>query len=261
MRKIFCLVITAVLVALPLSAAQNIIYRGVDLWNTTDDGSTHVDFAKKPIPAGFFCSTSLPFTGRVEFRGVPIATGVVRELGTTDTIVERLDDAVFNKRGVATTRIRFRALQMESIAPIETACGSFNVKVQLAEVEQPVTRMRIVRENKDGGRFLAPIALHSKLIFTPIAGSAGERRELLYTVNYAGNPNIPWQFRAGTQALEKRGPILVDSNFDGQPDSFVTGTSNFAAGWSRAGGRLKAESECHVPPECGHCVEPVLSNQ
>src|SRR5215203_1544308 len=153
MRKIFCLVITAVLVALPLSAAQNIIYRGVDLWNTTDDGSTHVDFAKKPIPAGFFCSTSLPFTGRIEFRGVPIATGVARELGTTDTIVERLDDAVFNKRGVATTRIRFRALQMESIAPIKTTCGSFNVRVQLAEVEQPVTRMRIVRENKDGGRF------------------------------------------------------------------------------------------------------------
>ena len=45
------------------------------------------------------------FAGRIPFKGVPVATSVPGVLGATDTITQRLDDAVFNRRGVATTRL------------------------------------------------------------------------------------------------------------------------------------------------------------
>jgi len=163
-RKAFWLVLAMALLALPV-CADDIILRGIDLWTTTNDGSTFVEFAHQPIPAGFFCSQSQPFTGRIALRGVSVATARSGELGSTDTIVERLDDAAFNKKGVASTRIQVRALQLESITPFKTACGSFNIRVRL-DGGQPITRMQIVRENKRGGHMQAALGIRSKLSFS-----------------------------------------------------------------------------------------------
>src|ERR1700709_1009872 len=80
-------------------AADQAIQNGIDVWKTKGDGSTFVDFAKNPIPAGFFCAGSAPFTGRLALEGVPVATDVIGALGMTDTIVQRLDDALVTKRG------------------------------------------------------------------------------------------------------------------------------------------------------------------
>jgi len=264
MRKaLFLAIVAAVLLVLPVSAIDSVIYRGVDLWKTVDDGSTYISFAQKPIPAGFFCDKSAAFTGRIGLRGIPLATGISGELGSTDTIVERLDDAVFNKNGIASTRIQVRALQLESMAPIKTACGTFKVRVTIDGV-QPIRGMQIVREDKSGGRFQAPISIHSKLSFLPAADvarqPAGKRLELSHSVDFIGNPRVPWTFTPGSRGLEKKGAILVDTNFDGLPDTFLPGTSNFAGGW-RGGLRSKATSDdCHLPPgqDCGHCVGPVI---
>src|SRR3954454_11110532 len=84
-------------------AADRAIQNGIDVWSTAGDGSTFVDFAQNPIPAGFFCAGSAPFTAKVAFQGVPLMTDN-KALGNTDTIVQRLDNAVFNKRGTAVTR-------------------------------------------------------------------------------------------------------------------------------------------------------------
>jgi hypothetical protein len=260
MRKTSWVIVVAFLLALPVLAADNVIYRGVDLWRTVADGSTYISFAQKPIPAGFFCNGSEAFTGRVALRGVPLATGVAGELGSTDTIVERLGDAVFNKNGNAVTRIQVRALQLESMAPIKTACGSFKVRVTIDGV-QPVTEMKIVRVDKYGGRFQAPIAIHSKLSFLPIDAvrQPGKRLEISHSVDFVGNPRVPWTFTPGSRGLEKKSAVLVDTNFDGLPDTVLPGTSNFAGGWR---GRLRNKAisdDCHLPPpeDCGHCVGPV----
>src|SRR5436305_5639784 len=114
----------ALAIAAPMSAAPSPVYSGIDLWATQGDGRTFFDFKLSPIPAGFFCAKSAPFEGRVVFQGAPVSTGVTRELGNADTIVERLDDAVFDKRGVASTRIQVRALNLMGTAPIQTACGA-----------------------------------------------------------------------------------------------------------------------------------------
>ena len=173
MRKTHFAILGAValLAALALPAAANdVLYSGIDLWRTPADGSTFFDFSHEPLPAGFFCGKSAAFTGKVPFQGVPIVTadGV---LGATDTIVQRLDDVTLDENGVGTTRVQLRALQFESIAPVKTACGKFNVRVRL-DGEQPITDMRIVKENETGGRFFAHIGVRARVTFTPVRGKA-----------------------------------------------------------------------------------------
>jgi hypothetical protein len=255
MRKEIGLVLGIVFIALPCAAADGVIYKGIDLFHTRDDGSSFMDFSREPIPAGFFCRGSEPFTGKVIWRGAPVATAMAGELRGTDTIVHRLDDAVFNKRGVATTRIQFRAVQLESVTPIKTACGSFNVRMVL-DGRQPVTRMKIVREGEYGGRFLAPLALRGKLVFTPVSGN-GQQLELPpHFIRFPVHQRATWAYQPGSGGLEKRGGVLADTDFDSRPDTFLPGTSNFAAGWNGSTSKSMSDPICHTHGECGHCVEP-----
>ena len=231
-------------------AADRVIQNGIDVWATTNDGSTYIDFAKNPIPAGFFCSGSAPFTGRVALRGEPVVTGTPGALGATDTIIQRLDDAAFDKRGVAVTRIQVRALSLKSLAPIETACGNFRATASLDGV-QPVTRMVITRENEKGGRFSAPLALNVKMRFQPFGRVSGETFELPVAVRFPGTLRVPWQTK--TVAPEPAGFVLVDTDGDRVADTYLPGTSNFTAGSSR--GAIEKGYTCHLDPDTGkqHC--------
>jgi hypothetical protein len=235
-------------------AADRVIQNGTDISVTPADGSSFLDFTKKPIPAGFFCPGSAPFTGKVAFRGEPIVTGTPGALGATDTIVQRLDDAVFNKRGVARTRVQFRALSLKSLAPIETECGKFTVTVSLDGV-QPITRMVITRENKTGGRFTVPLALNLKVRFEPVGQVSKEALEIPVTVRFPGNVKLPWQKAA---APVPAGFVLVDTDGDRVADTYLPGPSNFIAGRGRtareAGSIEKGYYSCHTD-ESGdqHC--------
>jgi hypothetical protein len=220
----------ALAIAAPMSAAPSPVYSGIDLWATQGDGRTFFDFKLSPIPAGFFCAKSAPFEGRVVFQGAPVSTGVTRELGNADTIVERLDDAVFDKRGVASTRIQVRALNLVGTAPIQTSCGAFSVRAVL-DGEQPVTKMRIVRESEKGGYFVAPLALNVKMIFTRVGEKSARPLEVKQSIRFTHNPFEAWQTnRPEGQVVVHEGFVMVDTNGDGRPDTFLPGTSNFAAG-------------------------------
>src|SRR5436853_7888995 len=94
----------------PLFAGE-VIHKGVDLWMTVA-GFAQTSFADEPLPAGFFCAGSQPFTGTVKFKGVPFAVAPAGSLGGMDTAVRRLDDAAFNEKGEATTRIQLMALSL-----------------------------------------------------------------------------------------------------------------------------------------------------
>jgi hypothetical protein len=210
-------------------AADRVIQNGIDVWMTRGDGTTFIDFAKTPIPAGFFCSRSTPFASKVVFRGEPIVTGTPGALGATDTIVQRLDDAAFNKRGVAVTRMQVRALSLKSMAPIETGCGKFAASVRLDGV-QPITQMVITRDNENGGRFSAPLWLNVKVSFTPVDRASSETLEIPVEVRFRANPNHPW--RSKTVAPVPAGFVLVDTDGDRVADTYLPGTSNFLAGQS-----------------------------
>lgn len=250
MRSRLGLLAALLLIALPAFAADRVVQSGIDPWYTPGDGRTYIDFATIPLPAGFFCFKSAPFGGRVVFQGIPVATGEKGVLGRTDTIVQRLDDAAFDKRGVARTRIQVRALHFASVEPIQTACGAFNVEVRL-NGEQPVTQMRIVRENARGGRFFAPVAVNGKLVFTPVGGNSTEILELTRNVRFPADQGISWaESYAPKQGVQKSGFIHVDTDNDRVPDTFLPGTSpGFAAGASSRPGRdgKGPESKVYVP--------------
>jgi hypothetical protein len=258
--SVFVIFVLVLALSVPAFAADRAIANGIDLWRTPGDGNSYADFSQQPIPAGFFCPGSAPFTGRIITKGIPIASNQPGALGNADTIVQRLDNAKFNKRGVATTRIQMRAMQFEGLTPIKTSCGVFKAFIQL-DGEQPVTRMQIVRDSEKGGRFSAPISVNVKFLFKPVDGVTTEVRELRQEVRF---PPARFQRWSGSRELSGapvvNGSVKVDTDGDGTPDTLLPGTSNFLAG--RSSFVKMPDNPCHWTttgrhcPVCPDCIEP-----
>lgn len=267
-RSLFPLLALA-LVAAPVLAMDH-VPPGVDLFNTRGNGETFMSFSSNPIPAGFFCPGSAPFTGRVEFHGLPIAGAP----GRADTIIERLDEAPLNDNGVGSTRIRIRAVQLESLKAISTSCGRYIVRASLAPREQPLTRMRIQQTREDGGFFTAALALNLRLSFHPVSGKGGVR-VLEDTVSFNRSTRLPWATAPGSDGVTRS--LTVDTDADGQPDTRLTQASVFVAGLApggvakhNGGGLISAtaalaeldqtvdpEPIYHQNPDHVHYVEPI----
>jgi hypothetical protein len=254
-------------------AAESTIRRGIDIFTTVGDGRTSYDFSKSPIPAGFFCEGSKAFTGRVTFKGLPLTTGTPGQLWGADTVIERLDDAVFDANGTATTRIQFRALSLVSIAPIKTACGAFHVYVSLGG-KQRVTPMNIYRTQEGGGNFVAPLAVNTRVTFIPVKparNKTARKLELAADFTFPASP-LPWSFPAGARA-KRMDSVIVDSNGDLTPDTLLPGTSNFLPGSSPDRSMSKdyygecpdpcAGPTCHIDPSTSkeHCTYPTWPYQ
>jgi hypothetical protein len=258
-------VLTVAFLPIPFAAADDVVYGGIDLWRTPGNGNTGVDFAESPLPAGFFCPGSKAFTGRVVLRGVPVVTAKAGALSATDTIFERLDDARFDGKGLASTRVQARALNLEGVAPVKTACGSYRVQVHLTG-NQPVTRMQLVRESSNGGRFLAPLALHVKIVFEPLA-KGGRTLEVEKDIRFPANPQLRWSTDL-TGQKQFVASVKVDTDGDRIADTILPGTSNFVVRQDRTlpadkadgceGGVINMPSPdldpCHCARGCQHCV-------
>jgi hypothetical protein len=272
--RALCLTLFAVLLLAALAplAAAPVIPRGVDTFTTTADGTSFYDFKTNPIPAGFFCKRSAPFTGRVVLRGVPLATEVPGQLHNADTVIERLDDATFDGNGVATTRLRFKALSLASLEPIRTPCGSFHVYVKLAD-RQRTTTMKIYRTSEEGGTFAAPLAVDAKMTFVPVRaakGAAGRTLELVGSFTFPTQP-LPWAHEGGPRT-KRVSAARIDTNGDQRPDSLVSETVNFSPGWLPKSLRTAKSdipyncyecqpASCHTDPSTGkqHCSGQVLA--
>jgi hypothetical protein len=227
-RCVFAVFLASLLFGLSPLAADPVIERGIDAFNTLANGRTFYDFAHKPIPAGFFCEASQPFTGRVALKGMPLATGAPGQLRRADTVIERLDNAVFDANGTAVTRIVMRALSLVSIAPIKTTCGSFHVYISLAG-SQRMTKMTIYRTQKGGGIFEAPLKVNARLTFIPVKPAkdkVSRKFEVIGSVNFPGNP-IPWSFPVAATDMRRKEPIFVDTDGDLRPDTLLPSDSNF----------------------------------
>jgi hypothetical protein len=220
--------ILAVISGSPLFAGD-VVHKGVDLWMTVA-GFAQTSFADQPIPAGFFCENSQAFTGKVKFKGAPLAVEPTGSLGSIDTVVRRLDDAKFNAKGEATTRIQLMALSLVSTQPIETSCGKYNVAVNLAG-EQPKTLMRILKTDAFGGTYTAPLALNVKAVFTPVNGDLSGRREVTRRIDLGPGTNSVWAY---VNLPRYKQGVRVDTNGDGRPDTVLPAASNFLAGVSPA---------------------------
>lgn len=250
-------VILALVTGAPVLAGEGVIRNGVDAWMTVA-GFAQTSFESEPIPADFFCPGSQPFTGRIWFQGVPLATAPAGSLGKADTVVRRLDDAVFNERGEAYTRLQLMALSLVSTRPVETSCGSYDVAVRL-DGEQPTTNMRIVRTSKFGGTYSAPLALDVRVVFTPLEGAKGVRRELTRRVDLGPAAGSFWSY---TTKAWYEGTPRIDTDGDSAPDTALPAASNFVAGvepvaLAASSGALqpavKACSGGYCPYQSCHC--------
>ena len=261
-RTTILLALLLTLAALP-ALGQDMIHNGIDLWRTPA-GYSYIDFSEKPLPAGFFCSGSEPFTGRVVWGGVPLATHPRGVLNGTDTIVQRLDDAVFDDQGIARTRLQVRALSMASVEPIRTSCGSFDVAVGLADGEQPITEMRIVREDATGGSFDSVLALNVRLTFTPVrGGTALEMTQMTYLPSstagvWSNEPPLGLDGKPDyTLRNRLQGFVAVDTDGDGRTDLSLPGLSNFYAFGPEvsesAVGETSQARGCVPPPGLPYC--------
>jgi hypothetical protein len=222
------LVILTLVAGSPLFAGE-VVHKGVDLWMTVA-GFAQTSFKDEPIPAGFFCENSQPFAGTAVFKGNPLAIAPARSLGPIDTAVRRLDDATFDAKGEATTRVQMMALSLVSTKPIETSCGAYDVAVSLVG-EQPVTTMRIFRSEALGGTYSAPLALNVKAVFTPANGDASGRRELVRRIDLGPETRSVWAY---VRAPQYKTGVRIDTNGDGRPDTVLPASSNFLAGVSPA---------------------------
>ncbi|HET9211451.1 MAG TPA: hypothetical protein VFR03_13670 [Thermoanaerobaculia bacterium] len=228
-RSVALIAIVAALISGAPVFAADAIHNGVDLWMTVA-GFAQTSFADEPLPAGFFCEGSQPFTGTVVFKGVPFATAPAKSLGGMDTAVRRLDDAVFNEKGEAATRIQLLALSLASVKPVETSCGKYDVRVSLAG-EQPVTTMKIFRTEALGGTYSAPLALNVKAVFTPVNGTKSARREVTRRIELGPGSRSVWAY---VQAPQYPASVKIDTDGDGKPDTLLPTSSNFVAGVSPA---------------------------
>ncbi len=221
-------IVTALISGTPVFAGEA-IHNGVDLWMTVA-GFAQTSFADEPIPAGFFCEGSQPFTGTVKFKGAPLAVEPAGSLGTIDTVVRRLDNASFNAKGEATTRIQLMALSLVSTKPIETSCGKYDVAVSLSG-KQPVTTMKIFQTDAFGGTYKAPLALNVKAVFTPVDGNPSARREVTRRIDLGPSTYSAWAY---VNLPRYQQGVRVDTNGDGKPDTVLPASSNFLAGVSPA---------------------------
>lgn len=259
--RIACLLAVTAFAAAPALAGDDVILAGIDLWSTPADGSTFADFRTDPIPADFFCIGSKAFTGKIAFAGSPIATYPAGAYGNTDTIIHRLQDAYFNEEGVAVTQIQVAALSFRSVAPFVNECGGFSVRVRL-NGEQPITQMRIVKDDAAGGHFEAPLDINVAVEFTLMNKRGlvkGAPMTVLQQIRFAPNRSAVWSRRAGKSGIRFEGTALVDTNNDGEIDAELPGTSNFAAGWitsATSGLTRLAAQNCHCNPVLVFQPEP-----
>jgi hypothetical protein len=202
----------ALIVAAVPALAQDVIARGTDSWRTAGDGTSYTDLS---LPAGFLDRDCPAFQGRVILAGVPIETSPENAFSGGDTLIERLEDAKFDDKGVARTKIAVRGLHFRGVDSLKTDCGEWTADVGLAKQQTP-TDMTIVREDANGGYFTAPISVDVVWTFTRASDRA--QRSLGTSNILTSDERSPWQFESCSKtAATIRTAAILDPNNHGKP--------------------------------------------
>lgn len=157
---------------------------GPDIWNTasgTQITLTEADFAA-------LCGLTVGTTSQY----IPLKGGELPGLNSGDTVVKRLDHAVFTSSGTATVRIRTTALALVSDGYVTTPCGPLAFKVGLdPSVTQREGTMTIVRQSNNGGVFHADVLIDGLIDAYDTAGGLVGSLPFSATLK---NPNggTPW---------------------------------------------------------------------
>jgi hypothetical protein len=117
------------------------ILAGSDYWTTTNNGSTFFDFG--------------PGIGQVGLMGLPVGPG------NSDTVVTRLEDAIFddNNDGIVertsdTIRIEMNTLSLKSINQVNVGGTLYDVLVSLNDAQASTGTMTINHDVDDNNKFV-----------------------------------------------------------------------------------------------------------
>jgi len=232
------------LVAAPVCAQT--VLKGSDVWHTPADGSTS---AVLNLPFGFF-DPGCGFQGTVVLQGGHVATSPATAFGNADTVIERLQDTVFDVNGVGSVPIAVRALHLKATQNLSTSCGQWAAEVSLNN-PQAVTRMTIKRTGSSGGTFTAPISVATTWTFTRTDGTV---RTLDTNNTLDSSTPTEWRYSSCPGAVKTGGVVQVDTDNDGVPDTAVNGVSNFFAGYTSSCALLKPCRNKNVDPAT-HCYQ------
>src|ERR1051325_6815802 len=145
-------------------AAMSIyIAAGDDNFETTGNGETYHNFQASPVPAGFFGTGSLQYSGLVPLVGVPLNP----QVNNNDTTIHRNSDVLTP----GSTTITMTALNLASINPITVTYSdnhteSWTVKVNLSDFKTSGGSMSF---NSDGSAFDSSLAVYPKFTFTRVS--------------------------------------------------------------------------------------------
>jgi hypothetical protein len=209
----------AILVGAPaMATAGSAVPAGYDLFET-DPGSTVFRFnGPGAIPAGFFGPSSDPFTGNVNFGGVPLQTFNGLGTGDADTIVRRPQAA---SNPPQTVPIELVALNLVSVEPITVTTNggspqAWDVTVGLSPTRRSQGQAQIIPAGEHGGLMNSQLQVFPQFTFTRLSDGT------VRTLNGANlQPNqvtlqaqqVPWA----------RGCVLPALAVSGLNDQFCPG--------------------------------------
>lgn len=177
----------------------------IDAWESGD--GTQQTFAPPgfAIPADFFGPGSDPFTGTIQFEGVPLGPTEYGDFGSADTLIRRSSDPFSPcdtpSEAEAEVEIQIVALSLESANPITVTYDGANdelwdVQVGLSTVPQSVGWLRAVKTHCNGGTYSSYLEVQGRFTFTKqgtgeqVVYDAGEEEQ--DPVPLSSPSELPW---------------------------------------------------------------------
>jgi hypothetical protein len=179
-----------------LPGTAQVINPGNDFWTTPANGQTFFTVPSGDVEGLCGAPPSSTWNHTLVLQGVALGNPAY------DTVVARLDPAVFDANGTATTRVQVRALSFASSAPVATPCGSLSWTAGLAGA-QGISNMTLHRTSPNGGYFNADLSVAVELrAFDPKDQYVGSLfyNFVLPDPSSSGTPwsiNTAGEFRAG----------------------------------------------------------------
>jgi hypothetical protein len=138
------------------------VVAGNDEFETADDGQTFHDFGGSPIPAGFFGTGSLAYSGIVALKGVPLGPG-----SNVDTVIQRTQTV---SAAGGSTPIQMTGLNLISSGPITVTYSNntteqWNMQVNLSDYKASTGAMTI-----NATTFDSTLKVWPKFTFTRVGG-------------------------------------------------------------------------------------------
>lgn len=170
---------------------------GYDLY-TTPPGTSSFDFSTNPLPDNFFGLGSIPFAGKVLFRGEPFPTSPGNALYPTDTIIRRLDSVLLSDPNASgNTRIEVTAMSLRSTTPITVEffepphTEQWDVDMSVSLTKPPFGNMTITKGPCEGGIFTGTLNVMPRFVFRRVGGGG------VATLDYGaqGLPHFQYPFQ------------------------------------------------------------------